>query len=175
MKTIPLKRLALAVGGAAVLLGASLGLTYAQSASPSPAAQQKRAIFDDAAARLGVSGDDLIQALKEARKELGQKRGVQVAKLVKDELGVAAKAIGLADAKTLRVELAGSTLTAVAQKHNVAPAAVATALKADLNTRIDAMASAGKLKAERVATLKTRVAERVDALMTREFKAKATP
>jgi hypothetical protein len=85
---------------------------------------------------------------------------------------VAAKAIGLADAKALRKELAGSTLTAVAQKHNVAASVVATALKADVNARIDAQVTAGKLKAERAATLKTKAAARVDALMTREFKAK---
>jgi hypothetical protein len=173
MKTIPLKRLALAIGGATILLGASLGLSYAQSATPSPAAQQKRAIIDDAAAKLGISGDALIQALKEARKELGQKHGLQVGKLVKDELDVAARAIGLADARALRQELRGSTHTAVAQKHNVAPATVAAALKADLNTRIDGLVTAGKLKAERAAALKTKVAERVDALMTREFKGKA--
>jgi hypothetical protein len=174
MKSIPLKRFAVALGGAAVLLGASLGLSYAQSATPSPAAQHKRAIIDDAAAKLGISGDDLAQALKESRKELGQKRGVQVAKLVHDELEVAARALGLADAKALRQELRGSTLTAVAQQHNVAPATVATALKTDLNAKIDALVSSGKLKAERAAAVKTRVSERVDALMTREFKAGRT-
>lgn len=156
-----------------MLLGASLSLGYAQSGAPSPAAQQKRAIIDDAAAKLGIQGDDLVQALKEARKELGQKHGLQIGKLVKDEMNVAAKALGLADAKTLRVELRGSTLTAVAQKHNVAAGTVATAIKTDLNTRIDALVSGGKLKADRAATLKTKAAARVDALMTREFKGKA--
>jgi hypothetical protein len=172
MKSISLTRIGLAVGGAALLLGATLGIGYAQSATPSPAAQQKRAIIDDAAARLGIQGDDLAQALKEARKALGQKHGVQIGKLVKDEMAVAAKAIGLADAKTLLRELRGTTLTAVAQKHSVAPAIVANALKADLNTRIDALVSGGKLKADRAAALKTQAATRVDALMTREFKAK---
>jgi hypothetical protein len=63
MKSIPLTRIGLAVGGAALLLGASLGLSYAQSATPSPSAQQKRAIIDDAAAKLGIQGDDLVLAL----------------------------------------------------------------------------------------------------------------
>ena len=103
-------------------------------------------------------------------KQVGNKHALHVGKLVKHELNVAAEAIGLADAKALRAELRGSTLSAVAQKQNVAPATVATAIKNDINTRIDALVTAGKLKAERAATLKQRAAERVDALMTREFK-----
>jgi polyhydroxyalkanoate synthesis regulator phasin len=160
-------RFLLTMSGVVLLFGATLGLTYAQGVTP------KQSIIEDAAARLGVSSTDLAQALKDARKELGDKRGVQIRQVVKSELDVAAKAVGLADAKALRAELRGSTLTAVAQKHNVAPATVATAIKNDINTRIDALVSSGKLKADRAATLKQRAAERVDALMTREFKARS--
>lgn len=162
--------LVIAGSAAAVLLAATLGLTYAQSAPTKE--QQKQAIISDAAAKLGVNADALAQALKEARKDLGHKHAVQVGKLVRDELTVAAKALGLADAKALRAELRGSTLTAVAQKHNVAPATVASAIKADIDAKIDAQVTAGKLKADRAAALKTKAHAKVDALMTHEFKAK---
>jgi len=157
-------RAALSLLGAALLLCASVGFASAQSNAPA-----KQAVIDDAAAKLGLTGDQLRDALKQARKELG----TRVRVVVKDELTVAAKAIGLADAKALRKELAGSTLTAVAQKHNVAPATVSNAIKADIDTKIDALVSSGKLKADRAAALKTKAHARVDALMTRQFKAKA--
>ena len=89
------------------------------------------------------------------------------------ELGVAAKTLGLSDVKALRAELGGTTLTAVAQKHNVAPATVASAIKADLDTKVDGLVAAGQLKAARGAKVKSRVEARVDRLMTREFKAKS--
>jgi len=165
-----MRTLAIAAGVLA-LFGATLGLSYAQTTTTTP--NQKQSIIEDAAAKLGISSTDLANALKEARKELGNKRGVRIRELVKAELDVAAKAVGLADAKALLAELRGSTLTAVAQKHNVAPATVATAIKNDINTRIDALVSAGKLKAERAVTAKQKAAERVDRLMTREFKARS--
>jgi len=168
-RSIETMRTLVIMSGVLALFGATLGLSYAQSGTPTP----KQSIIEDAAAKLGVSSTDLAQALKQARKEFGNKHALHLGKLVKNELNVAAKAIGLADAKALRAELRGSTLAAVAQKHNVAPATVATAIKNDINTRIDALVTSGKLKADRAATLKQRAAERVDALMTREFKARS--
>src|SRR5438067_1268739 len=116
-----MRKLLLAFGGAVVLLGGAIGLSYAQSA-PTTAEQQHQAVIDDAAAKLGINGTDLAAALKQARKELGFK--VQIGKLARDELAVAARTIGVTDVKALRQELRGSTLTAVAQKHNVPPATV---------------------------------------------------
>ena len=167
-----MRKVLFAVAGATALVAATLGMSYAQSAPTQ--VQQHRAIIDDAAAKLGMSGDQLADALKQARKELGVKRGVQIGKVVRDELTIAAKAVGLDDAKALRAELRGSTLTAVAQKHNVAPATVSNAIKADLDARIDALVSSGNLKADRAATLKTKAHTKVDALMTKEFKSKAS-
>jgi uncharacterized protein YoaH (UPF0181 family)/lambda repressor-like predicted transcriptional regulator len=170
------KKILIALSAGAVFVAASIGASYAQTApTPTPGSQhkqQKRAVIDDAVAKLGISGDALAQALKDARKELGAKPGQAIVKVVRDELDVAAKALGLADARALRAELRGSSLTAVAQKHNVAPSTVANAIKADLNAKIDALVSSGKLKAERATTLKQKASERVDKLMTREFKAK---
>jgi hypothetical protein len=55
----------------------------------------------------------------------------------------------------------------------VAPATVSNAIKADLDARIDALVTAGKLKAARAAALETRARARVDALMSHQFRAKA--
>jgi hypothetical protein len=165
-----MRTILIAGAAAAVLLAATIGFSYAQSAPTKE--QEHRAVIDVAAVKLGIDGDALAQALKDARKDLAVKHGLQLGKLVRDELTVAAKALGLADAKALRKELAGSTLTAVAQKHNVAPTTVANAIKADIDAKIDALVTAGKLKADRAAELKTKAHSRVDALMTREFKAK---
>jgi hypothetical protein len=165
-----LKRGALAVAGAAVLVSATVGLTQAQAA-PTADHQHKLAVIDLAAAKLGLTGDELNGALKQARKDLGQNQTKpHLGKLVHQELTVAAKAIGLPDARALRKELAGSTLTAVAQKHNVPPSTVASALKADVDAKIQALVTAGSLKADRGATLQQKAEAKVDALMTHQFK-----
>ena len=84
---------------------------------------------------------------------------------------MAATALGIADVKTLRQELAGTTLTAVAQKHSVPAATVAAALKADVDARIQALVTAGTIKADRAAALKLKADAKVDTFMTRQFKA----
>ena len=175
-----MKRSALAVGGAALLLSATIGFSQAQTATPTPATatakkQHRESVIDLAAAKLGLTADALSAALKSAHQDLGSKQGgVQVGKLVHAELGVAATALGIADAKTLRHELAGSTLTAVAAKHSVPAATVAAALKADVDARIQALVTAGTIKADRAAALKIKADAKVDAFMTREFKAAKT-
>ena len=167
-----LKRGALAVGGAALLLSATIGLTQAQAAT-TPAQQQRQAVVDLAASKLGLTADELSSALKQARKDLGHNQAKpQIGKLVKQELTLAAKTIGLADVKALRVELAGSTLTAVAQKHNVQPSTVAAALKTDVDAKIQALVTAGSIKADRAAKLEQKAETKVDALMTHQFKAR---
>jgi hypothetical protein len=169
-----LKRGALAIGGAALLLSATIGLTQAQTA-PTNAHQQRQAVVDLAATKLGLTSDQLVEALKQAKKDLaGDKARPQLGKLVHQELTIAAKTIGLPDVKALRKELAGSTLTAVAVKNNVPPATVAAALKADVDAKIQALVSAGTIKADRAATLKQKANAKVDAFMTHEFKAPKT-
>jgi hypothetical protein len=99
-----------------------------------------------------------------------------IGKLLHQELALAATTIGLADVKALHTELAGSTLSAVALEHNVQPSTVAAALKADVEARIQALATAGTIRANRAATLKQKAEAKVDAFMTREFKSgKAKP
>ncbi len=165
-----------------MLLGGALGVSYAQSATPSAtpqaaapgsAKQHREAVISDAASMLGVSADQLQQALTQARKDLGgnAKLTSVVAHLRADELQVAAKALGFPNVNALRSELASTTLTAVAQKHNVAPSTVASAIKADVDAKIQAAATAGQIPAARVARLTQKADVRVDALMTRQFKA----
>jgi transposase-like protein len=175
-----MKHLLLAVGGAAVLMSAALGVTYAQSTqTPTPAptqtsAQQRRqAIISDTASQLGVSADQLQQALVQARKDVGgQPR--PLASLRREELQVAVKAIGLPDVKTLRTQLAGSTLTAVAQSHNVQPSTVSTAIMADITSKLQADVTSGQINANQVQTLTQRAQNRVNALMTHQFPARST-
>ena len=167
MRGVTLKQAALSIGGAAILLLAGTSLGAAQSAPGSnPSTQQ--AIIDDAAAKLGLTGDQLRQALSEARKELGVKTGVHLDR--RHALDVAAKTLGLPDAAALRQQLGGTTLEAVAQQHGVQPATVAAAIVADLDQQIDAQVAAGTLKPARAATLKQKLSSRVNALMTHQFK-----
>ena len=178
------KRGALLLGGVAILLIGSASWTFAQTAptpTPSPTsrskphAQQRQAIINLAATKLGLTGDQLSDALNQARKDLGTNQGQPRARdVAKDELAVAGKAIGLTDARVLRQELRGSSLAAVAQKHNVPATSVSSAIKADIDAKIQALVSAGKLKADRAATFTQKADARVDRLMTRQFKA-ATP
>ena len=156
----------------AVVLVATVPVSFAATqARSAPTVAQKQAVIDLAAAKLGLTSDQLTDALKQARKDLGLNQGRPRAKeLVRDELAVAAKTIGFADVKALHKELRGSTLEAVAQKHNVAPSAVAAAIKADIDAKIQALVTAGTLKADRAAALKTKAEAKVDALMTHEFK-----
>jgi hypothetical protein len=173
-----MRKFLLAAGGAAILLGGALGVTYAQSATPQAAApgsakQHRQAIISDAAAQLGVSADQLQQALAQARKNLSTKPKLAsvIAHLRADELQVAANTLGLADAKALRSELAGTTLTAVAQQHNVPVATLAGAIKADVDAKIQAAVNSGQITAARAAKLTQKADAKVDALMTRQFKA----
>ena len=161
-----------------MLMGGALGVSYAQSsATPTPtpntAQQRRQAILSDAASKLGISADQLQQALVQARKDVGGGTRPLIA-LRKDELDVAAKAIGLPDAKTLRTELAGTTLTAVAQNHNVQPSTVSAAIMADIGSKLQAEVAAGKINASQIPALTERAQNRVNALMTRQFPASRT-
>jgi hypothetical protein len=71
----------------------------------------------------------------------------------------------------LRKELAGTTLTAVAGNQ---ASTVAAAIKADVNARIQALVTAGTIKADRAAALTVKADARVDTFMTRQFPAAKT-
>ncbi|MBV9580714.1 MAG: hypothetical protein JO057_19205 [Chloroflexi bacterium] len=167
-----MKRLLMAAGGAAVLLGGALGVSYAQSApaqtpTSTPTATQTaartrhQAIISDAASQLGLSADQLQQALTQARKDAGG-GAHPLADFRKDELQVAAKTLGFSDVKALRTALAGTTLTAYAQSHNVDPTTISNAMLADIKGRLPANANPNIL---------TRAQNHINVLMTRTFKA----
>ncbi len=59
-----------------------------------------------------------------------------MAGIVGQEAQVAAQAIGIS-VDQLRQEIQGKSLAQVAQAHNVDPATVANAIKADLHNRVD--------------------------------------
>ena len=135
--------------------------------------QHREAIIADAAAKLGLTPDQLQQALTQARKDLGG-NAHPLAKIRHDELQVAAKSMGFPNVKALRAELAGSTLNDVAQKHDVQPSTVAAAITADLEAKVRALANAGTIKADRVSALDQKVSTKVAALMTHQFPAAKT-
>jgi hypothetical protein len=139
------------------------------TSSSSNANSTAGALIEDAAAKLGLTGDQLAQALREARHELGVHAGVHLNR--QQALTDAAKPLGLSDGKSMRQQLRGTTLTAIAQQRGIDPTTVANVIKADLNAQVDTEVSAGKLNANRAPTLKQRLATRVDALMTHQFKA----
>lgn len=157
-----------------LLFAGALGVTaLAQTApaqTPTPAKQHRQAILSDAASQLGISESQLEQALAQARKDVGP-RARPLADLRKDELQVAAKTLGFADVKALRSALAGTTLNAVAQNHNVAASTVSAAIMADVNSKLQADVAAGKVKAEQVTALTQRAQNRVNALMAHQFPA----
>jgi len=162
-----IQRGALVIGGVAVVVSTTAGVASAQTTSTN----QKQAVISLAATQLGLSPDQLADALKQARKDLGATGNHPRARdLAANALTVAAHTLGLADAKALRRELRGTTLTTVAQNHNVAPATVAAAIKADVDTRIQALVTAGTLKPAAATRLTQKADARVDNLMTRAFK-----
>ena len=133
------------------------------------------------ASKLGLSTERLQQAMDQARQELGlpeKGEGFRGGPGGRHGFGggldAAAQAMNLS-VDQLRQELAGKTLTQVAQARSVNPTTVANALKADANTRIDQAAAAGRIPGDQVAQAKQRAAERVDQMMTKQFPADGGP
>ena len=199
MKLTSFKRTAVAGVAALTLVGASIGAVAAQQAptSPNPPTapagprqgppgqqqadhqQREQAFIDAVAAKLGISSDQLRQAMDQARADVGMPQrgpgGPQGGPQggpgrgegrMGGGLDAAAQALGVS-ADQLRQELAGGqTLTQVAQAHNVDPSTVANALKQAANAHIDQEAAAGRIPADQVDTAKQRAAERIDQMMS---------
>jgi hypothetical protein len=82
-------------------------------------------------------------------------------------VGVAADAIGIS-ARDLAHELReGKSVAEVARAHDVDPARVVDAIVATATKRIDAALEAGKLDADRAATMKERLPERAERFVNR--------
>jgi transposase-like protein len=138
------------------------------------------------AAKLNVTPDQLKQAMGQARQELGLPQrpggpgggpaGAPSGGPGHDRfgmnLGAAAQAMNLS-VDQLRQELPGKSLADVARAHNVDPATVANALKADATAHIDQAVSAGRMPADRAAQLNQDISARIDQLMNRQVPADA--
>ena len=72
----------------------------------------------------------------------------------------------VASSQQLRTELAGKSLTQVAQAHQKDPKAVADALKNAAHQRIDQAVSNNRVTADQANQQKTTVDQRIDQLMT---------
>jgi membrane-bound lytic murein transglycosylase B len=204
MKLSSMKRTAVAGVAALTLVGASLGAVAAQQAPVDPGQpavsqqqggrqQQQQQLLAALAARLGISTDQLQQAMDGARADVGipERGGPNGGGPGGDRgpggpndgdhrqgggpgggqqrmgggLDAAAQALGIS-ADQLRQELQGQTLTQVAQAHNVDPTTVSEALKQAAYARIDQDASAGRIPADQVDTARQRVSDRVDQMMS---------
>ena len=143
--------------------------------------QQRHEQFLNAlAAKLNVTPDRLRQAMEQTRTEQGLSDraaggpGRQGGGPFGASVDAAARAIGIS-VEQLRQELPGKTLADVARAHNANPTTVATALKAEANSRIDQAAAAGRIPSDQVAQAKQRAAEQIDQKMTQQVPAGAPP
>ena len=178
----------IAAGAAALLLGgAAFGAVSAQQAPPTPTTQTaasrqrgpegQQQFLEALAVKLGISTETLQQAIEEVRQEQGLPPGGGPGfgghgpghhRGHGPHLDIAAQAIGITP-QQLREELPGSTLTAVAEAHNVDPQAVADALEADAVARIDQAVENGRMTDEQADEKKAQIETRIDELMNQTF------
>ena len=81
------------------------------------------------------------------------------------QLTVAAQTIGIS-MDQLRTELAGQSLTQVAQAHGADPDAVRAAMQSAADAQVDAAVANGRLTADQATRRKAQAAQRVAQLMT---------
>jgi hypothetical protein len=186
----------LAVGGVVAVLGAAavgVSLVQAQSTpTPTPSTQQNRATayLEALAKRLNVSVDQLRQAMTDARKDVGlpdpaarrpgdgNGRGPgrpggpgfafgrgPLGGFLGHEADAVAGVLKISREQLLQ-ELPGKTLAEVASAHNVSTQDVVNTIVSTANQRIDQMAQARNLPAERVSQLKQEVSERIQQFVT---------
>jgi hypothetical protein len=163
--------------------------------SQRPGAQRLQQYLDALARRLGVTTDRLRQAMDEARAEVGvptpgpgrsgrpggpggpgapgRPGGPGFRGFGRASFDVAAQTIGVTP-QQLRQELAGKSLADVARAHNVDPARVTQALRDDANKHIDEAAAAGRIPADRVASLKERTSQGIDRFVNQTLPAPGT-
>jgi ribosomal protein S20 len=100
-----------------------------------------------------------------AHPALRQARRAEVAK-------VAAAAIGIEPKALIEAVRGGQSVADVAKSHNVEPQAVVDAIVAAADKKIDRLVDAGTITAERAATMKDRLPDRVTKLVNGELKGK---
>jgi transposase-like protein len=80
---------------------------------------------------------------------------------------IAAETIGVSAKDLVAAVKGGSSIAAVAQQHGVAPQAVVDAVVSAAGTKLDAAVANGKLDADRAATIRDRLTERVTNAVNR--------
>jgi ribosomal protein S20 len=78
---------------------------------------------------------------------------------------VAAKTIGIAPAALRDAVKGGKSVADVARSHHVDPQVVIDAVVSAMKTKVDEGVAAGKIKADRAATIKARLSERITKLV----------
>lgn len=176
------KKLAVAGGAVLVLAVAAVGVSavQAQTAPAAPAAQNQnpREKFLTALAnRLHISVDQLQQAITGARQDAGLPprgqrpngpggpRGFAFGGFLGKE-ATAVATLFHEDTTALKNELAGKTLAELSAAHNVQTSDVVNTIVTTADQQIDQMASQRNIPADRVAQMKQRISERVQAFVT---------
>jgi transposase-like protein len=88
---------------------------------------------------------------------------------------VAAATIGVETKDLVAAVKGGQSIAAVAQSHDVDPQAVIDAVVAAANKKVDDAVAAGKIDAERAATIKSKAVERITKLVNATPKAPTAP
>jgi transposase-like protein len=83
---------------------------------------------------------------------------------------IAAATIGIEPQALREAVKGGQSVAEVAQSHGVEPQAVVDAIVASVSTRVDEAVTAGKIDADRAATIKEKAPERVTKLVNAEYK-----
>jgi hypothetical protein len=187
----PLKRILIA-GAAVAVLGVSavgVSIVQAQTAPSTPTTQQQQGqnlrqkYLQALANRLHITVDQLQQAITGARQDAGlppagQRPNGQPPRGPRGGAGFAGfggflgkEADAVAnlfheDTAALKAELPGKTLAEVAQAHNVQTSDLVNTIVTTANQQIDQMAQQRNIPADRVASMKQRISERVQAFVT---------
>jgi hypothetical protein len=197
MASMTLKRV-MAAGLAAIVVGtAGVGYVNAQGGGEGnqPGGQRQGItreqmqqrhdqFLNTLAGKLGVSVDQLKQALTDTRNELGGPRGMGGPRRMGPgpqgmgpgmrgggfHLDAVAQALNITPDQ-LRQELPGKTLTQVAEAHNVAASTVADALKNAITARIDQAVANNRMTADQANQVKQNLDQRINNLMTRTLPA----
>jgi ribosomal protein S20 len=172
---------AIGVKPAVVVEGLKAGKTLATIAGEHGASAQKviDALISDANARIDKAvaaghlkadraaklktnlSERITKFVNEGRPE-GHRKGHQRARrVIRNEVKVAATAIGVKPAVVVEGLKAGKTLATIAGEHGATAQKVIDALVTDANAHIDKAVAAGHLKADRAAKLKTNLSERI--------------
>jgi len=187
-----LKRILIAGVAVAILGVSAVGVSIVQAqtapASSPPTGQQQQAqnlrqkYLQALANRLHITVDQLQQAITGARQDAGlpapgQRPNGQAPRGPRGGIGFgfggflgkevdAVATLFHEDTNALKAELPGKTLAEVAQAHNVQTTDLVNTIVTTANQQIDQLAQQRNIPTDRVAQMKQRISERVQAFVT---------